>query len=84
MTEIKVIYEEHPHRYGYCRITWKLRYRCLLVNNKKMRCLMNKLKLFVLVSKRWHKYNNYYGAQSVIADKIKRSFSAVYPNHKWY
>ena len=83
MIEIKVNYEEHPHHYGYCRITWKLRHRCLLVNNKKMQRLINKLKLFVLVSKRWHKYSNYYRTQGVIKpNMIKRNFSTVYPNHK--
>ncbi|WP_187159385.1 DDE-type integrase/transposase/recombinase [Lactobacillus helsingborgensis] len=46
---------------------------------------MNKLKLFDIVSKRWHKYNSYRGTQGPIKPGlIKRSFSAVYPNHKWY
>lgn len=35
MAEIKAIYEEHKHRYGYRRITWELRRRGLLVNHKK-------------------------------------------------
>ena len=46
---------------------------------------MNKLKLFGIVSKRWHKYSSYRGTQGPIkSDLFKRSFSAVYPNHKWY
>ena len=46
---------------------------------------MNKPKLFGIVSKRWHKYNSYRGTQCPIKpDLIKRNFSAVYPNHKWY
>ena len=46
---------------------------------------MNKPKLFGIVSKRWHKYNSYRGTQCPIKpDLIKRSFSAVYSNHKWY
>ena len=32
MAEIKAIYEEHKHRYGYRRITAELRRRGLLVN----------------------------------------------------
>ena len=54
--EIKAIYEEHKHRYGYRRITAELRRRDLLVNHKKVQRLMNKLKLFGIVSKSWHKY----------------------------
>ena len=85
MAEIKAIYEEHKHRYGYRRITAELRRRGLLVNHKKVQRLMNKLKLFGIVSKRWHKYSSYRGTQGPIKpDLIKRSFSAVYPNHKWY
>ena len=85
MAEIKAIYEEHKHRYGYRRITVELRRRGLLINHKKVQRLMNKLKLFGIVSKRWHKYNSYRGTQCPIKpDLIKRSFSAVYPNHKWY
>ena len=45
MAEIKAIYEEHKHRYGYRRITAELRRRGLLVNHKKVQRLMNKLKL---------------------------------------
>ena len=85
MTEIKTIYEEQKHRYGYRRITVELRHRGLLINHKKVQRLMNKLKLFGIVSKRWHKYSSYRGTQgSIKPDLIKRSFSAVYPNHKWY
>ena len=85
MAEIKAIYEEHKHRYGYRRITCELRRRGLLVNHKKVQRLMNKMKLFGIVSKRWHKYNSYRGTQGPIKpDLIKRNFSAVYPNHKWY
>lgn len=35
MAEIKAIYEEHKHRYGYRRITVELRRRGLLANIKK-------------------------------------------------
>ena len=85
MAEIRAIYEEHKHRYGYRRITWELRRRGLLVNHKKVQRLMNKMKLFGIVSKRWHKYNSYRGTQGPIKpDLIKRNFSAIYPNHKWY
>ena len=43
------------------------------------------MKLFDIVSKRWHKYNSYRGTQGLIKpDSIKRSFSAVYHHHKWY
>ena len=85
MAKIKAIYEEHKHRYGYHRITAELRRRGLLVNHKKVQRLLNKLKLFGIVSKRWHKYSSYRGTQGPIQpDLIKRSFSAVYPNHKWY
>ena len=85
MAEIKAIYEEHRHRYGYRRITLELRRRGWLVNHKKVQRLMNKLKLFGIVSKRWHKYNSYRGNQGPIKnDLIKRNFSAVYPEHKWY
>ncbi|WP_309146268.1 IS3 family transposase [Lactobacillus melliventris] len=66
MAEIKAIYEEHKHRYGYWRITVELRRRSLLINHKKMQRLMNKLKLFGIVSKRWHKYSSYRGTQGPI------------------
>ena len=66
MVEIKAIYEEHKHRYGYRRITCELRRRVLLVNHKKVQHLMNKMKLFDIVSKRWHKYSNYRGTQEII------------------
>ncbi len=56
MAEIRAIYEEHKHRYGYRRITCELRRRGLLVNHKKVQRLMNKMKLFGIVSKRWRKY----------------------------
>ena len=46
MAEIKAIYEEHKHRYSYQRITLELRHRNLLVNYKRLQCLMGKLKLF--------------------------------------
>ncbi len=59
MAEIKAIYEEQQHRYGYRRITVELRPRGLLINHKKVQRLMNKMKLFGIVSKRWHKYNSY-------------------------
>ena len=39
MAEIKTIYEEHKHRYGYRRITAELRRRGLLVNHKKSAAL---------------------------------------------
>ena len=85
MAEIKAIYEEQKHRYGYRRITVELRPRGLLINHKKVQRLMNKMKLFGIVSKRWHKYNSYRSTQGPIKpDLFKRSFSAVYPNHKWY
>ena len=46
---------------------------------------MNKMKLFDIVSKCWHKYSNYRDTQDPIKpDHIKRSFSVVYHNHKWY
>ena len=85
MAEIRAIYEENKHRYCSRRITWELRRRGLLVNHKKVQRLMNKLKLFGIVSKRWHKHNSYRGTQGPIKpDLIKRNFSAIYPNHKWY
>ncbi|WP_333491296.1 IS3 family transposase [Lactobacillus panisapium] len=85
MAEIKAIYEEHRHRYGYRRITLELRRRGWLVNHKKVQRLMHKLKLFGIVSKRWRKYNSYRSTQGPIkTDLIKRNFSAVYPEHKWY
>lgn len=77
MSEIKIVCEEHPHRYGYLRITLELRWRGWLVNHKKVQRLMSKLKLFGIISKRWCKYNSYRGTQGSIM--IKRNFSAVYP-----
>ncbi|RMC51161.1 IS3 family transposase [Lactobacillus sp. ESL0225] len=57
MAKIKVIYKEHKHCYVYRRITRELRHRGLLVNYKKVQCLMNKLKLFGIVSKHLSKYS---------------------------
>ena len=47
---------------------------------------MKKLKLFSIVSsKRWRKYNSYRGTQDPIKPNlIKRSFGAIYPEHKRY
>lgn len=47
---------------------------------------MKKQKLFCIVSsKRWRKYNSYCGTQGPIkTNLIKRSFRAIYPEHKWY
>ncbi|WP_317638217.1 IS3 family transposase [Lactobacillus xylocopicola] len=85
MVEIKGIYEEHKHRYGYRRITLELRRRGLIINHKKVQRLMSKLKLFGLVSKRWHKYSSYRGIQGPIKpDLVKRNLGAIYPEHKWY
>ena len=39
MAEIKAIYEEHKHRYGYHRITAELRRRSLLVNQCHARAI---------------------------------------------
>ena len=43
------------------------------------------MKLFDILRKRSHKDNSYRGTQGLIKpDSIKRSFSVVYHNHKWY
>ena len=85
MAKIKTIYEKHRHRYGYRRIIPELRRLSWPVNHKKVQRLMNKLKLFGIVSKRLRKYNSNHGTQDPIkTDLIKRNFNAICPEYKWY
>lgn len=47
--------------------------------------MMNKLKLFGIVSKRLRKYNSNHGTQDPIkTGLIKRNFNAIYQEYKWY
>ncbi|WEV43774.1 IS3 family transposase [Lactobacillus sp. ESL0684] len=85
MTLIRKIYEANQHRYGYRRIALAINNLGIKVNHKKVKRLMLKMKLFGISIKGWRKYNSYRGIQGPIKpDLIRRNFSAILPNHKWY
>ena len=82
--EIQAIYDEHKGNYGYRRITFELRNRGFVVNQKKVQRLM---KLFGLSSqiRRKHKYSSYQGEVGKKADNlIQRQFEAANPMEKCY
>lgn len=80
--EIRRIYNESKHRYGYRRITSELRNTKFYVNHKTVQRLMRKMGLFCRV--RMKKYNSYKGDVGKIAPNLlERNFKADKPNQKW-
>ncbi len=74
----------HKERYGYCRITLKLRNQRYKVNHKKVYRIMAKLGLKSLKRNK-RKYSSYKGTVGKIAgNHINRNFEADKPNEKRY
>ena len=67
--EIQAIYDEHRGNYGYRRITFELRNRGFVVNQKKVQRLMKLLGLSSQI-RRKRKYSSYQGEVGKKADNI--------------
>ena len=67
--EIQAIYDEHKGNYGYRRITFELRNRGFVVNQKKVQRLMKLLGLSSQI-RRKHKYSSYQGEVGKKADDL--------------
>lgn len=80
-SEIRKIYDESKGRYGYRRVTKKLREK-YIVNHKTVQCLMHKMGIFCRV--RMKKYNSFRGEVGTVAPNLlERDFKANKPNQKW-
>ena len=80
--EITAIFHENKGRYGYRRITAKLRRRKIFLNHKTVQRLMKQLGLVCHV--RMKKYRSYKGQIGKIAPNLlNRDFYAEKPNQKW-
>lgn len=86
MKQIKTIFEEHKHRYGYRKITGQLHREGFKVNHKRVKRLMLKMRLYAItIRKRIAKYSSYRGNVGKIkANLINRQFKAVIPDRYWY
>lgn len=79
--KIRVIYDENRKRYGYRRITSKLR-ETMVINHKTVQRLMREMGLFCRV--RMSKYKSYKGGVGKAAPNLlERNFKADKPNEKW-
>ena len=67
--EIQAIYDEHKGNYGYRRITFELRNRGFVVNQKKVQRLMKLLGLSSQI-RRKRKYSSYQGEVGKKADNL--------------
>ena len=67
--EIQAIYDEHKGNYGYRRITFELRNRGFVVNQKKVQRLMKLLGLSSQI-RRKRKYSSYQGEVGKKADDL--------------
>ena len=67
--EIQAIYDEHKGNYGYRRITFELRNRGFVVNQKKVQRLINLLGLSSQI-RRKRKYSSYQGEVGKKADNL--------------
>ena len=82
--EIQAIYDEHKGNYGYRRITFELRNRGFVVNQKKVQRLMKLLGLSSQI-RRKRKYSSYQGEVGKKADNlIQRQFEASKLMEKCY
>ncbi len=80
-SEIRKIYDESKGRYGYRRVTKKLREK-YIVNHKTVQRLMHKMGIFCRV--RMKKYNSFRGEVGTVAPNLlERDFKANKPNQKW-
>jgi putative transposase len=79
---IQQVYHQHKGRFGYRRITLKLRQGGQIINHKTVLRLMGDLKLKSVI--RVRKYRSYKGEQGRIAPNLlNRAFKAEQPNQKW-
>ena len=82
--EIQAIYDEHKGNYGYRRITFELRNRGFVVNQKKVQRLMKLLGLSSQI-RRKRKYSSYQGEVGKKAENlIQRQFESSKPMEKCY
>ena len=80
----KSLYCEHKGNYGYRRIILDLKIRSLVVNHKKVQCLMKALGLSARI-RRKRKYYSYQGEVGMKAENlIQRQFEASKPMEKCY
>ena len=76
-SEIRKIYDESKGRYGYRRVTKKLREK-YIVNHKTVQRLMHKMGIFCRV--RMKKYNSFRGEVGTVAPNLlERDFKANKP-----
>ena len=81
--EIFNIFNENKGRYGYRRITLKLKNRGFNINHKTVSKLMNILGI-KSIQRPKRRYNSYQGSIGKIANNLlKRDFKADKPNQKW-
>ena len=81
--EIFNIFNENKGRYGYRRITLKLKNRGFNINHKTVSKLMNVLGI-KSIQRPKRRYNSYQGSIGKIANNLlKRDFKADKPNQKW-
>ena len=79
---INRICTDNKGRYGYRRVTLKLKRKCFKVNHKVVMKLMKEAGLTCKV--RLKKYKSYKGEQGKTAPNIlQRNFKADEPNKKW-
>lgn len=82
-TQIKELFEETKHRYGYRRIYALLKRKGIILSEKIVRRIMREECLEVKI-KKTGKYNSYAGEISPeVENIINRNFSASSPNKKW-
>ncbi|MBF0978560.1 MAG: IS3 family transposase [Clostridiales bacterium] len=81
--EIFNIFNENKGRYGYRRITLKLKNRGFNINHKTVSKFMNILGI-KSIQRPKRRYNSYQGSIGKIANNLlKRDFKADKPNQKW-
>lgn len=82
--KIKKIFKSNGENYGYRRITSTLRNSGIVINQKKVRRLMKKLKLkCISFSHKSRKYNSYKGTVGKTAkNRINRRFNTSIPHQK--
>ena len=79
---IRDIYAEHRGRYGYRRITAKLRNDGVEINHKTVQKLMARMEL--RAKRRKRHYHSYKGTIGKVApNMLQRDFRAARPNQKW-
>ena len=79
---IQTVFHAHKGRYGYRRVTYRIKREGIDLNHKTVYRLMGQMKLRSSV--RVKKYRSYKGTQGKIAQNVlKRNFNAEKPFQKW-